>query len=218
MNTKRFAVVALIIGAIGIAMEVLQIVFYESHLSAEWSYPGTRWNYLAFFTVIINLAVDVWFILLGLSVFFKWKRVHEFLTRPEIMGALVVYITTVSIVYCALLFWFIGPYSVGLWWANIIDMWNHLVLPIIMVSIWFFVSPTKRIEWITLLYWQILPFIYLMLSLIRGLIWDWYPYPFLRPSWILFPAGIVVSAICFVGFGAIIIWLNNRRIPTQTKE
>ena len=217
MNTKRFAVVALLIGLFGVAAEVVQIVMYETHLSTEWSYPGTRWNYLAFFTVITNLLVDTWFILLAVSVFFKRERLYKFLTRPEVQGALVVYIATVSVVYCALLFWFVGPYSLTLWWANIIDMWNHLILPIIMVALWFLIPREKPIKWTNLLYWLILPTMYFILSLIRGLVWDWYPYPFLRPSWIMFPVGIVVSTACFVGFGALIIWLHNKKIHNATQ-
>ena len=212
MNTKRFAVAALFIGTIGIAFEILQIVFYETHLSMEWSYPGSGWNYLAFFTVITNLLIDVWFLLLAFAIFFKRKKLYAFLTRPEIQGALVVYIATVSIVYCALLFWFIGPYSLTLWWANIIDMWNHLILPIIVIALWFAVPREKPIKWSVLFYWLIIPCLYLVLSLIRGIIWDWYPYPFLRPSWLLFPIGTLFATACFVGFGALVIWLNNRKL------
>ena len=212
MNTKRFAVLALIVGTFGIAFEITQIVLYESHLSTEWSYPANQWNYLAFFTVITNLMVDLWLILVGVSVFLKFRRLYAFLTRPQIQGALVVYIATVSIVYCTLLFWFIGPYSMALWWANLIDMWNHLVLPMTMIVLWFSISRTVRIKWRTLAYWLVFPLVYFVLSEIRGLVWDWYPYPFLRPSWVMFPVGVFVSTACFVGFGALIIWLHNKKV------
>jgi len=212
MNTKRFALVALIIGSVGIAFEVLQIVYYESHLSNEWCYPATSWNYLAFFTVITNLLVDLWLILVGLSVFTKRHRLYKFLTMPEIQGALVLYIATVSIIYCVFLFWFVGAYSLDLWWANIIDMWNHLLLPLAMVILWIWVPHKKQIRWSTLLYWLVIPFVYFILSEIRGLFFDWYPYPFLRPSWILFPVGITVTTLCFTGVGALIIWAHNRKV------
>ena len=216
MHTKRFAIIALIVGTFGIACEVAQIILYESHLSTEWSYPASQWNYLAFFTVITNLMVDVWLILLGLSVFCKWKKLFKFLTYPHIQGALVVYIATVSIVYCALLFWFIGPYSLQLWWANIIDMWNHLILPLTMIVLWFFIPREIPMKWGTLLYWLIFPFVYFILSEIRGIVWDWYPYPFLRPSWIMFPLGILVTTACFVGVGSFLIWFHNKKVKEKT--
>jgi len=215
MNTKRFAVAALLIGLFGIACEVAQVVLYESHLSTEWSYPANAWNYLAFFTVITNLLICLWFILISISIFAKWKRLYNLLTKPEIMGALVLYIATVSIVYCTLLFWFIGPYSMTLWWANIIDMWNHLVLPVIFVVLWFLISRDRRMKWRTLLYWLIFPLLYFVLSEIRGLVWDWYPYPFLRPSWIMFPLGLLVTTLCFVGLGSLLIWTHNKKTPVK---
>jgi len=211
MNTKRFAIAALIIGITGIAFEITQIILYDSHLSTEWCYPATQWNYLAFFTVITNLLVDVWLIVLAIAIFTKRDRLYKLLTKPEIQGALVLYISTVGIIYCVFLFWFIGAYSSSLWWANIIDMWNHLILPVFIIVLWFCVPHKKPMKWRTILYWLIFPFIYFVLSEIRGIIFDWYPYPFFRPSWIMFPLGILITTTFFVGLGFIVIWLHNRK-------
>ena len=224
MNTKSFAALAFLVGAVGITLEIMQIVFYDTHLSMEWSYPSTKWNYLAFFTVITNLAVDVWLLLVALSVLFKCKKFFQFLTRPQIQGALVLYITTVGIIYCTLLFWFIGPYSRTLWWANLIDMWNPLILPLAMIVLWLFAmrismhgpahSPiTKR----TLAYWMIYPLAYFAISVARGLVGDWYPYPFLRPSLILFPVGVAITTTCFLLVGSLIIWLYNRVVYIRVR-
>jgi len=212
MNTKRFAVVAIVIGLLGIMFEITQIVMYETHLSQEWCYPANQWNYLAFFTVITNLLVDLWLIMVGVSVLCKLGKLNRFLTAPEVHGGLVLYIATVGIVYCVFLFWFIGSYSLDLWWANIIDMWNHFILPVFMIALWFCVKPARKIKWGTILYWLVFPFAYFVLSEIRGLIFDWYPYPFFRPSWVLFPLGIFITTTCFVGMGSLIIWLHNRRV------
>ena len=215
MGTRRFAIFAFIIGILGIAFEIVQIVLYESHLSQEWCYPANAWNYLAFFTVITNLLVDLWLITIGIAVFAKWKHIYKFLTKPEIQGALVLYIATVGIVYCAFLFWFIGGYSMDLWWANLIDMWNHFILPIGMMIVWFCVPHKEKIQWSTLLYWLIFPLVYFILSEIRGLVSGWYPYPFFRPSWVIFPIGIFVSTSCFVGIGTIIIWFHNKKAKIE---
>jgi hypothetical protein len=207
---------ALLLGIVGIAVEVLQIILYDTHLSMEWCYPANSWNYLAFFTVITNLTVDLWLVLLGISILFKFARMKHLLINPAIQGALVTYIATVGVVYCCLLFWFIGPYSMALWWANAIDMWNHLILPLAMITLWVLMERSRashgKLRKITLLYWMIWPILYLILSEIRGLVWDWYPYPFLRPSWIMFPLGIVVTSGCFVAAGALIIWRHNKLI------
>ncbi|MDR0462196.1 MAG: Pr6Pr family membrane protein [Christensenellaceae bacterium] len=211
MSTKRFATVALVIGLVGIAFEITQVVLYDSHLSMEWCYPASAWNYLAFFTVITNLLVDLWLITVGVCVLCKFSKVYKFLTAPAIQGAIVLYIATVSIIYCVFLFWFIGAYSLTLWWANIIDMWNHLILPVTMIVLWFTVPHKEKLQWSTLLYWLVFPFVYFVLSEIRGLIFDWYPYPFFRPSWVMFPLGIFITTACFLGVGAVIIWLHNKK-------
>jgi len=217
MERKKIAIAALVIGVLGIALEAVQIVLYESHLSAEWSYPASQWNYLAFFTVITNLMVDLWLVAVALSVFFKWKRVYSFLTLPAIQGALVLYISTVGIVYCTLLFWFIGPYSMELWWANLIDMWNHLILPVGAVILFWLTPHTRKLNKSTVGWWLVWPVVYFLLSEIRGLVWDWYPYPFLKPSWFLFPFGITVTVGCFVGIGFLIVWLHNKKVDKLTK-
>jgi len=217
---RWWGVGAVCMGLVGIAVEILQIIFYETHLSNEWCYPANSWNYLAFFTVITNLLVDTWFVLLGASLLFNIDRLRRFLTKPAIHGALVMYIATVGVVYCCLLFWFIGPYSMTLWWANFIDMWNHLLLPLAMIALWVYMEKTRTegrpLPRLTLLWWMIPPIVYLILSEIRGLVWDWYPYPFLRPSWIMFPLGIIITSGCFVAAGAIILWLHNKKFKPNS--
>ena len=219
MRTKRFAAGIFAVGILGLACEAAKIVFYDSHISMEWCYSVSRWNYLAYFTVITNFAVDLWMIVLAITIFAKKERLHVFLTLPQIQGALVLYIGTVSIVYCVFLFWFIGPFSSNLWWANVIDMWSHLILPAFMFGIWVLTpAPKTKIKYHTLLFWLIPPLVYFILSEIRGLVSDWYPYPFFRPSLIMFPVGILISITCFVVVGFLIILLQNRKYKTNLQK
>ena len=216
MDTKRFALAALLIGLSGIALQAVQIATYDKYLSTEWSHATSRWNHLAFFTVITNFIIDVWLIVIAFSVFFKLKKLHVFFTSPSVHGAVVLYILAVSVIYCGLLFWFIGPYSQKLWWGNVIDMWNHFAMPLFMVLVFWFTKHSKPIRLRHLWFWQIFPFVYFLFSLIRGLITEWYPYPFFKPSWIAFPIGIVMVTAVFVGLGYALIRLHNRKIISSS--
>ncbi len=55
----------------------------------------------------------------------------------------------------------------------------HYVVPVLMVLGWLLFGPRPRIDartvWLSLLF----PFAWLAYTLVRGAIWDWYPYPFL---------------------------------------
>jgi len=212
VKKKRFAAAILIIGLLGIACEVTKIVLYDEQISLEWCYSVNQWNYLAYFTVIINLLVDLWLITLSISILVKKKRLYEFLILPHVQGALVLYISSVCLVYCLFLFWFIGPFSESLWWANVMDLWSHLLLPAAMMGIWFIVPHTQVLRWRMLFFWLVLPIIYIILSEVRGLISDWYPYPFFRPSWVLFPVGIFITSACFIGIGSLIITFHNKKV------
>jgi len=215
VDTKRFAVAALLIGLLGIALQAVQIATYDEYLSTEWSYAASQWNHLAFFTVIINFTVDVWLVLIAISIFFKLKKLYLRLTAPSLHGALVLYILTVSLIYCGFLFWFIGPYSMELWWGNIIDMWNHFIVPLFMVLVFWFAKITRPMPLRCLWYWQVFPLIYFLFSLIRGLITEWYPYPFFKPSLIIFPIGVVLVTATFIGLGYAIIRLHNAKTKPQ---
>lgn len=210
MYTKRFAVIAILVGLAGIVAELTQIITYDNFISNEWSYPESKWNYLSFFTTLTNLTIDFWLIFIALSVFTKSQRVFNALTAPAVMGALVVYIGTVSIVYCTLLFWFIGPFSAALWWGNLIDMWHHLLVPLFVALTWW-LSPKPRALPLKMLgLWIIFPLIYFAVVEIRGLLTGWYPYPFLRPSWIMFPIGVSATIACILLLSWAVITINNR--------
>ena len=65
------------------------------------------------------------------------------------------------------------------------------------------------------MYWTLFPLIYLIYSLIRGAIVQWYPYPFLNAAkygyeQVIFNVGIML--LVFFSAGAILIVVNNKVI------
>ena len=55
----------------------------------------------------------------------------------------------------------------------------HYIVPIMMVGGWLVFGPRPRIDATTVLRSLAFPVVWLAYTLVRGAIWDWYPYPFL---------------------------------------
>ena len=214
-KAKLFGALLILLGVIGLIGEISLIVTYEKHLSREWSHPMTRWNYLAFFTQITNITVNLWLIAVGLALLLTLKRKYRFLTKPHIQGALTLYILVVGLIYCGILFWFLEPYSAAHWWGNVINIWHHIVVPIGMVVLFWKMPHRGNVRKRTLWFWMIFPITYLIFSEIRGLVDGWYPYPFLDPASPLFPVGLITLILIFIGLGFAMIWFHNAKARSQ---
>ncbi len=64
-------------------------------------------------------------------------------------------------------------------WVNTI---LHYIMPVVMVLDWLYQPPKTRLAIRQTAFWLIFPFLYLVYSMIRGSIVNWYAYPFLNPS------------------------------------
>ena len=89
-------------------------------------------------------------------------------------------------------------------------------LSIVMVADWLIDAPSCRLEFRDAAWWLLYPFLYMVYSLIRGPIVDWYPYPFLDPH---NPGGYGAVALYSVGIAVdvgLFVWLVamlSRRAP-----
>jgi len=220
MNPRKKKILAgllILLGIVGIVAEIILIATYDRYLSGENSNPEKRWNMLAYFTQITNITVDVWLILVGIAVLFDKQKLYKFLTKPQIQGALSLYILVVGAVYCGILFPITRDYySAAAWWGNAVNIWHHIIVPTGMVVLWCIMPHKGRLKRRTMWFWMIYPMSYLLFSEIRGLIVGWYPYPFLDPgSGILFPVGLITLTASFIGLGFAFIWYHNKRAKNQ---
>ncbi|MBK1785790.1 Pr6Pr family membrane protein [Prauserella cavernicola] len=131
------------------------------HLGARFD-PVTHFGY---FTVLSNVFAAL--VLL----------VGAFVPVPgPIRGAAVLYMVVTGIVYAVLL----RGVDVGTpLYANQI---LHVVIPILVAVDWLADPPRARIALRTALWWLVFPLAYLAVTLVRGPILNWYPYPFLDPG------------------------------------
>lgn len=147
------------------------VLFQFLHLMQN--VPGAKaGNYFSYFTIESNIIA---FITLGIAGWFAWEG--ESPRWLELLrGAATVYMTITGITYSLLL----SDIDVNtpIPWINVV---LHYTVPTIIVIDWLVDLPKTRIPIKTSLLWLAFPLLYLVYSLVRGPIVDWYPYPFLDP-------------------------------------
>jgi hypothetical protein len=148
-------------------------------LTAQFQLAITRGNFdklnfFSYFTVESNIAAA--FVLLVLE-FRPESSLRRFaiIIRP----AVTLYMTMTGVIYAVLL----APASadVGLT-AQWVDVIVHELGPLIVFVDWILAPPERRPVLRDVPPWLIFPVVYVVYSLIRGPIADWYPYPFLDPN------------------------------------
>ncbi|MEV6239862.1 Pr6Pr family membrane protein [Lentzea sp. NPDC051838] len=117
-------------------------------------------NHFSYFTVLSNVFAAV-VALLGV-----FQPVSA-----QIRGAAVLYMTTTGLVYAILL------RGVDVQTPAYANWVLHVVVPILVVAEWLLAPERTRRAWT----WLAFPLAYLIYTLVRGPIVDWYPYPFLDP-------------------------------------
>ena len=158
-------------------------------------------RYFGFFTILTNILVALAF---TVPLILPRSRWGQFFAQPGVRTAIAVYITVVGIAYSLLLRHIWDPEG----WQLVADRILHDVTPIMYVVFWFLFVQKATLQWRSLPTWLIYPSVYLIIALIRGAIFNWYPYPFLEVSKLGYPQVFLNVAMLFVGFcviGAIFI-------------
>ncbi|MFH6998924.1 Pr6Pr family membrane protein [Flavobacterium sp. FlaQc-57] len=167
---------------------------------------GSVLNFFSYFTVLSNLLIAL---CLTFSTFMSKTRIGLFFLSNSVQTAIALYILIVGVVYNIVLR--------GLWvvtgWQFVVDNMLHVLNPILYILYWLIFSPKEKLNWKNGIYWTFFPICYLIYSLIRGAIVNWYPYPFLNAMNIGYEKVFInVVAMIFLFFvaGLSLISLNNR--------
>jgi len=169
---------------------------------------GSIANLFSYFTILCNLLVasSVTF-----SIFLPKTQVGIYFSSVSVQTAIALYIFIVALVYNSVL----RGLLILEGWQIVVDNMLHVVIPILYLLYWFFFVPKTYLNWKNGMYWILFPLIYLIYSLIRGAIVQWYPYPFLNAAkygynQVIFNIGIMI--LVFFSAGAILIAANNKII------
>ncbi len=165
---RRVVFASLRAGVAGLV--VAAIIVQVATTVAEGTFDASR--FFAFFTIQSNLF--------GAAVFFavaiRWGSARS--ARLEwLRGAAVVYLTVTFVV----VIWLLSSADLQLAvpWVDIV---LHKVFPVVVVVDWLVDPPTRRLTLRDVALWLAYPFVWVTLTLVRGALDGWYPYPFLDPA------------------------------------
>jgi hypothetical protein len=139
--------------------------------------PPTVAGLLPYFTIQSNVALGLF---AGYAV---WRaRRGDIEPSPLVKGAVTLYVTITGLVYHLVLanpasgFAMVQPERDLVAAAG--NQFLHTVVPLLAVLDWLLFDTRGRYRWRYALYWLAFPLGYLGFALVRGLIVDAYPYPF----------------------------------------
>jgi hypothetical protein len=177
-----------------IAWVVLSLRFIDMLIIGEYSsITETLFVYLGYFTVWANVLIALAFTAPLLN---PDRKLADFFMRPAVRAALATYILMVSVVYHMLIVPYWNPQ--GFTWLTATGL--NTVMPILYIIDWLFFAEKRPIFYKHLPYWLIFPAVYGVTSIIRGLLTNVYPYPFLNV------AELGIGDVLFNMFGLVAVF------------
>jgi hypothetical protein len=146
------------------------IAQYVLNIQQDGVIPGTI-TYFGFFTMLGNIQVAIAFAAPLLPQF----PGAAFFNRPGVRTAVAVYIFVVDVIFYLLLRKVYDPTGFG----AVLNLSLHYILPPLYVLDWLLFVPKQSLSYRQIAYWQIFPIVYAILTMTRGAITGYYPYPFL---------------------------------------
>lgn len=234
-KSKALGVLLLILSVFGFLIFAHRLSCYVYEYDPQYSpVDYGKYNILSYFTVQSNFFCYVYLLFASLGIF-GCKRAQKIGFNPTFGALVTVYVLIAGITYC-------GGIPLGMtppskWdtaihsMSSFIQIYYHMIMPVVVLILWFFPFNNKRIGKKCLALSGIYPLVYSIFSMIRGAYSDpqYYPYPFYNPEFIWglffgdkpinFPAAygiisvmLVFGILLFVGVTAIIVSIHNKRI------
>ena len=157
--------------------------------------PATITGLLPFFTIQSNL---------GYGIFAAWAAFHGRRTPPALKGAVTLYVAITGLVYHLVLTNQASGFAMAPVERTLPDAIGnqllHTVVPLLAVLDWLLFDERGRFRWRYALYWLAFPLGYLAFALVRGLVVDRYPYPFINVNDLGYDGVAVSTAVFAVAF------------------
>ena len=168
-------------------------------------------NFFSYFTIEANTFA---FIIFLISAFFTFAG-KKSKTLDFLRGASTFFMVVTGIIFAVLLAGLEGVTLTAAPWDNIV---LHYLIPIAVALDWIVDPPSQRVSFKKALLWLSFPLAYLVYSLVRGPIVDWYPYPFLNPA----NGGygrIAITSFVILVVGVVLVYVVSRVgvAPQQSK-
>jgi hypothetical protein len=168
---RQFALVVALVAWFALVVQL--VVSIRMGIARGNGWPYGLWMYVAFFTVTTNLLVAVASLIVAVA---PDSRRGRKLGNPDSLTGIAASIILVCITYNAIL--------AGLWkphgWQLAADLALHDVVPILFVVFWWIAVPRGSIRFRRAALWALYPIAYFAYAMLRGLVTDFYPYPFIN--------------------------------------
>lgn len=246
LEKKGFAVVMLAFGVLGLLLMTHHIASYEAILRPRMDFlienkiitnDISGITFLRMFTNESNILVDIYLIIFALGIF-GVEPLYKFTHNEWLRGAITLNIAVTGIIYFTVLLPFSQsfPMEKGIWFSNVINIWNHLITPVFFTALWFFPIVNKVIPKVKYaLYDLIYPICYFIMCIILGAKDGFYPYPFLngQQMWdmlfkgkpynstigvLLLVAAVVILSGVFFGVACGLGGIHNKRVRKAEKK
>ncbi|SAK90861.1 membrane protein [Caballeronia calidae] len=136
--------------------------------------------------------------------------IARFFRRPTVVTAIVVYIVFVGIAYNALLRYLWTPSG----YRALVNESLHTVVPALAALYWFLFVPRFHLSLRRCALWLVYPLTYLCITLWRGQLSDFYPYPFINVTKLGYERVFINAAmlvIAFIVLMSVFLVINHRR-------
>jgi hypothetical protein len=183
---------------LGFALLTLVAIVYQYSVG-ERRVDFVPANFFSFFTIQSNLIAA------GVFLYRSLRPQSE--DQPSdgmdlLRGAAVAFMTTTFI--GLLLSGYEDALQTSEPWVNTV---LHKLFPLVVVFDWLIDRPDSRIPFRRALIWAAYPVLYLVYSLTRGPLVDWYPYPFLDPNQAGGYAGVLATSVGIALGFVVITWI-----------
>ncbi len=200
-----------------------------------------KYNFLSFFTVQSNIFVCIY--LTSLSMALLGVKCAEKIAFNPVIGTMVTtYIFVTGLVYCCgIPMGFTPPFkwdTPGHSITSFIQVFHHMIIPPVMVALWFFPMTNRRVGHKKLWIYGIYPLVYSLFSIVRGAVSDlhFYPYPFYRPDFIrelffgdrfadniyagyaLMVPVLIAGITLFIAIARVFIFISDKRIDAVERK
>ena len=162
-------------------------------------------NTFSYFTVLTNLLIAI---SLSITILLPETKISQFFTKAVVQSSLTSYIIIVCIIYnFAIRSSWIEPVPKVIY-NNIL----HVLTPILYLLRWIIYVPKGKLLWYDSIKSLVYPFTYLIYTLIRGELVNWYPYFFIDLRYISYleaSINILLVITLFILFGSLLISIDK---------
>ncbi len=192
---------------VGLAFSLYGAVTADSE---QFTSAGARvLNQLSFFTLQSNIIVAITCGLLAVSL----DRTSTSFQVFRLAGVVDIFVT--GVIYYTLL-----DQPQDRWVGVVSNLLLHAVVPIAGVVGWLVFGPKRRVSITVAAYAALVPILWLVFTLVRGAVIDWYPYPFVDVSthgYGRVMANVAAMAVFFVALYGLAILLRRKADPDPAR-